>query len=31
MFVKINLQKWIDEPFEEDVGHPIVQLQGGLF
>jgi hypothetical protein len=31
MFVKIDLQKWLDKPFEEDVGLPEVQLQGGLF
>ncbi len=31
MFVKIDLQKWLDKPFEEDVGLPVVQLQGVLF
>ncbi len=31
MFVKINLQKWLDKPFEEDVGAPINKLQGVLF
>jgi len=24
MFVKIDLQKWLDKPFEEDVGLPEV-------
>ena len=31
MFVKIDLQKWLDKPFEEDVGLPETQLQGVLF
>jgi len=31
LFVKIDLQKWLDKPFEEDVGLPEVQLQGVLF
>jgi hypothetical protein len=31
MFVKIDLQKWIDKPFEENVGPPINKLQGVLF
>jgi hypothetical protein len=31
MFVKIDLQKWLDKPFEEDVRLPEVQLQGVLF
>ena len=30
LFVKIELQKWIDRPFEEDVGHEI-KHQGVLF
>lgn len=31
MFVKIDLQRWLDKPFEDDVGEPIVQTQGVLF
>ncbi|MFO8128684.1 MAG: hypothetical protein R6T99_02130 [Bacteroidales bacterium] len=30
MFVKIDLQRWLDKPFEDDVGTP-VQSQGVLF
>lgn len=31
MFVKIDLQKWLDKPFEEDVGPPQNVIQGVLF
>jgi len=31
MFVKINLQKWLDKPFEEDVGVRPNVIQGVLF
>lgn len=31
MFVKIDLQKWLDKPFEEDVGPPQLAIQGVLF
>lgn len=31
LFVKINLQKWIDKPFEENEEHPPDVLQGVLF
>jgi len=31
MFVKIDLQKWLDKPFEDDVGPPQIALQGILF
>jgi len=31
MFVKIDLQKWLDKPFEDDVGHPQNVIQGVLF
>ena len=31
MFVKIDLQRWLDKPFEDDVGPPVIQSQGVLF
>ena len=31
MFVKIDLQKWLDKPFEDDVGPPQNVIQGVLF
>jgi hypothetical protein len=31
LFVKVDLQKWIDKPFEEDVGPPEIYIQGSLF
>jgi hypothetical protein len=31
MFVKIDLQKWFDKTFEEDVGPPVIHRQGVLF
>lgn len=31
MFVKIDLQRWLDKPFEDDVGSPVIQSQGVLF
>jgi hypothetical protein len=31
IFVKINLQNWIDKPFEEHYDPPQNQLQGVLF
>ncbi len=31
MFVKIDLQKWLDKPFEDDRGPPPNQIQGVLF
>lgn len=31
LFVKVDLQKWIDKPFEEDVGPPEMYIQGSLF
>ena len=31
LFVKINLQKWLDKPFEEDVGKSIKDGQMSLF
>ena len=32
LFVKIDLQKWIDNPFENDVSKPPENIiQGGLF
>ena len=31
MFVKIDLQRWLDKPFEEDIGPPVHQIQGVLF
>ena len=31
MFVKINLQKWLDKPFEDDVGVRPNVIQGVLF
>jgi len=31
MFVKIDLQKWLDKPFEDDVGYPQNVIQGVLF
>lgn len=31
LFVKVDLQKWLDKPFEEDVGPPEINVQGSLF
>ena len=31
LFVKINLQRWIDQPFEDYQGPPIKSIQGVLF
>lgn len=31
LFVKIDLQRWLDKPFEDDVGPPEVGIQGVLF
>lgn len=31
IFVKINLQQWIDKPFEDNNGPPQIQSQGVLF
>ena len=31
LFVKVDLQKWLDRPFEEDVGPPELYVQGSLF
>ncbi|REH00093.1 hypothetical protein C8P67_10361 [Flavobacterium aquicola] len=30
-FVKIDLQKWLDKPFEEHIGPPPENIQGVLF
>ena len=31
LFVKINLQKWLDKPFEDHIEPPPISLQGVLF
>jgi len=31
LFVKVDLQKWLDKPFEDDVGPPANYIQGSLF
>jgi len=31
LFVKINLQQWLDKPFDDDVGSPEIYEQGVLF
>jgi hypothetical protein len=31
IFVKINLQKWLDQPFEDPPNETINQVQGVLF
>ena len=31
LFVKIDLNKWLNEPFEIDIGKPIINKQGVLF
>jgi len=31
LFVKVDLQNWLDKPFEDDVGPPELYVQGSLF
>jgi len=31
LFVKVDLQNWLDKPFENDVGPPELYVQGSLF
>ena len=31
LFVKVDLQNWLDKPFEDDVGPPEIYVQGSLF
>lgn len=31
LFVKINLQQWLDKPFDDNVSSPEIQIQGVLF
>ena len=31
LFVKVDLQNWLDKPFEDDVGPPKIYVQGSLF
>ncbi|RUT72983.1 IS4 family transposase, partial [Ancylomarina longa] len=31
LFVKIDLQKWLDEPFDQPKPKPIIAIQGVLF